>query len=494
MEPNSQHRQLACIVALRQTQAVSSNVAEAAKAFGSPSPRNSWRVPLHQLGTLRAFAFALLLIVGCTKKQSTGEYPERPIEVIVPFAPGGGSDTFARLVKAEIEQLKLLPYPLVIINAPGAGGTIGSRRAMNEASDGYTVLLLHDGILTAKHSGKVLYGPEAFEQIAGTGRTGSVVVVHQDSPHSNLSDLLSAAASQPDTVTFAANLGAPSHFVGLMLEQAHGSAAFRFAQTGGGADRFAALKGKHATATALSLEEYLRFRSDGVKALAFLGDKRHPQIPEIATAAEQDIAVRDSVMQYWWMPKGTPARRRDHFADVLKQAMDSPRFRKRLDEMKIDPIYLDGDQLASHLAEKEAALMRVDPGTVSPLPNVPLALSILAVFLCGGTLATRFRLSVSNQKDACSEVGQHNHRDNNSSWIVATLCVVLLLVYAFATIVWEVPLGVTTTIFVSSLGFILAWRDNVLAHRRVSSAIVAAAIGLGVLFHFVFTKLFEIGL
>lgn len=437
-------------------------------------------------------AFALLPLVSCSRSGTEGEYPDRPIEIIVPFAPGGGSDTFARLLKAEIEEQGLLPHPLVIINAPGAGGSIGSRRVMNEAADGYTVLLLHDGILTAKRSGKTLYGPEAFEQVAGTGETGTVVVVHQDSPHSDLGDLLSAAANQPNTVTFAANLGAPSHFVGLMLEQAHGSASFRFAQTGGGADRFAALKGEHATATALSLEEYLRFRSDGVKALAFLGETRHEEIPDVASALEQDVPVRNSVMQYWWMPQGTPVARRERFAGVLQKAMSSPRFQRQLADMKIDPVYLDGDELASHLAEAETALMRVDPGVESPLPNVPFALALFAVLLCVGLVVTRYRLPM--QATSSDTDPSKTDTDGRPPWGIVASCVVLLIVYTLATLWWELSLGICTTIFVGGLGGLLAWRDRVIHRPLVTGMVAGFAIGLGLLFHFVFTELFEIGL
>jgi len=463
--------------------------------FGTPNlswqtQRNSVRPnDQHRLFALSAILVALS-IASCSRNESSNDYPDRPIEIIVPFAPGGGSDTFARLLKAEVEEQELLPHPLVIINAPGAGGSVGSRRVMNEAPDGYTVLLLHDAILTAKRSGKTLYGPEVFEQVAGTGQTGTVVAVHENSPHNNLSDLLTAAANEPDTVTFAANLGAPSHFVGLMLEQAHGSAKFRFAQTGGGADRFAALKGEHAAATAFSLEEYLRFRSDGVKALAFLGGERHEQLPDVASAEEQGFPMRHSVVQYWWMPKGTPVERRELFAQVLKKAMASERFQQKLIDMKIDPIYLDGEDLATHLEKTEAAISLVDPGAESPLPNVSIVLAGLTLLLGAGMVATRYRTNSRTETDTPEEITAAK----NSPWWLAAICSGLLIAYTLTTIYWELPLGVATTIFVGLLGFVLAWRDDVTNRWLVFSAIAGAAVGLGVTFHIVFTQLFEIGL
>lgn len=438
------------------------------------------------LAYLAPIAFA----TSCVQTESDGGvYPDRAIEIIVPFAPGGGSDTFARILKAEVEEQKLLPQPLVIINAPGAGGTVGSRRAMNAAADGYTVLFLHDAILTAKFSGKALYGPEAFEQIAGTGRTGMVIAVHEDSPYENLNDLLEQAAEQPETVTFAANMGAPSHFAGLMLEQAHGSAQFRFAQIGGGADRFASIKGQHAQVTAFSLEEYLRFEPEGIKALAFLGRDRHWRLPNLATAVEQGVNVQHSVMQYWWMPKNTPEDRRLRFAAMLEKVMQSDRFIEKLTQMKVDPVYITGDDLAKHLAENEAALAKVDPGAESPLPNLPLTLMVLTAVFGAGAFFVRIRTNKPKKTD-------DNAADKPSltSWFVAIAALCMVCFYALSMILWELPLGIATGLFVVLLGLALTLRDRLGNRWRSIAVLVVVACGLGGLFYVVFTRLFEIGL
>lgn len=136
-------------------------------------------------------------------------YPQRPIKVIVPFSAGGGSDTFARIIQRAIEDQELLPEPLVIVNVPGAGGTIGSRRVKDARPDGYTLLLLHDGIMTAQHSGQAAYGPEAFEPVAGTGDVGLVIAVTDDSPYQSLEHLMRVVVDEPDTILFSANLVLP---------------------------------------------------------------------------------------------------------------------------------------------------------------------------------------------------------------------------------------------------------------------------------------------
>ena len=103
--------------------------------------------------------FSSLLIAFSLFPSMLQAYPDGPLKLVVPFAPGGGSDTIARIIQKAIRDEKLSPVPLVIVNVPGAGGTIGSRQVRDAKADGQTLLLLHDGIFTAKYSGKVSLVP-----------------------------------------------------------------------------------------------------------------------------------------------------------------------------------------------------------------------------------------------------------------------------------------------------------------------------------------------
>lgn len=319
-----------------------------------------------------AFCLCVLLAphLGCTQ-QPAGEiaYPKRPIKVIVPFAAGGGSDTFARIIQNAIEQQGLLPQPMVIINVPGAGGTIGSRRVKNARPDGYTVLLLHEGILTAKHSGQASYGPEAFMPIAGTGDATQVIAVGPDSPWANLDELMQAAAEQPDTVVFSANVGAPSQFAGLMLEAEKPGAKFRYTQTGGGAKRFVALKGGHVDVSAFSIAEYHQFKQAGLKALALLGPSRHADFADVPTAIEQGFPVISQNMQFWFCPLGTDPERVAVIADAVCAAMQTPDVAVKLAEMKIDSTTLRGADLADELQLRGDRIATVASVKTQQLPD-----------------------------------------------------------------------------------------------------------------------------
>ena len=337
-------------------------------------------------------------------------YPRRPIKLVVPFAAGGGSDTFGRIIQNAIEQHDLLPQPVVIINVPGAGGTIGSRRVKNARPDGYTLLLLHEGILTAKHSGNSAFGPEAFTPIAGTGDSIQVIAVGPDSSHQDLSSLMNDAARDPDTIVFSANIGAPSHFAGLMLEAEKPGATFRYTQTGGGAKRFAALQGGHVDVSAFSIAEYVQFKSSGMRALALLGPQRHPELPGLATAREQGFDVISQNMQFWWAPTGTSPDRVDRVADAIEAAMQTREVRERLAEMKISTVTLRGDALRDEIELRNERIASVAPGANVELPNFPLyvfaALVLIGCIVLGQMLRGANGSAVDRQAtDAEEDLG-----------------------------------------------------------------------------------------
>ncbi|MBT4846471.1 MAG: hypothetical protein HON92_13665, partial [Planctomycetaceae bacterium] len=137
---------------------------------------NAWRRlrPWVVVRTAVWIISCILFVVYQRSNPTSGSesvYPLKPITVIVPFNTGGESDAFARMIQHAAAEHKLLGQELVIQNIGGAGATIGSGRARKAAPDGYTMMILHEAMLTAQSSGKVSYGSESFEPIAATGKT-----------------------------------------------------------------------------------------------------------------------------------------------------------------------------------------------------------------------------------------------------------------------------------------------------------------------------------
>lgn len=312
-----------------------------------------------------------------------GDYPSKPITVIVPFAAGGGSDVFVRIFQNAIRKNDLCPQPIVIKNIAGAGGTIGSRTARNAKPDGHTILCLHDGIYTAEHYGNADWGPDDFEPIAATGRSGVVVAVEEDSPYSTLHELMEDARDRPYQLVYGTNLGAPNHYSALFLQNGKSGAKFRFTQTGGGAKRLAQLKGGHIDLTGFSIAEYQQFKDAGIKALASLGEQRESSFPNLTTALEQDIQATHDLVQFWWAPKDTPPDRIAYLQNMLSQAMGTKEIKESFENLHMDPVIQVGQDLLKTIADRSQKLEGITiekPTALPPLEWIILGITGICLF------------------------------------------------------------------------------------------------------------------
>lgn len=423
--------------------------------------------------TLRCVNYrGLIVLLFCVLPlgAAPAEYPIKPIKVVVPFAPGGGSDTFVRIIQEGILANDLMAKPFIVINVPGAGGTIGSRRVKNAFADGYTLLNLHDGILSAKHSGQALYGPEAFEPIAATGRAMTVICVASESPYQTLREVMEGAKAKPGELSFGANLGAPSHFAGLRLEHMFPGAEFTFVPAGGGAKRFAAMKGNHLDVSMFSVAEFVGFREGGLRAVAILSEEPHPAFPTVMTAKEQGIDVVWDVLQYWWAPKGTPKDRVAYFAEVLKAALETPEVKGRFEQLYFEPLFASGEDLAELLEEREALVAELSIRKPIKLPNFPAAIGVLLVIL--GLAA------VGQQLRACETAP----RLTGGEWRTIAVGLGILLLYAALLASRAIPFWIATLLFSTGLGCFLMRGGK---QRIVALVTVSLIVGCGC--QFVFT-------
>lgn len=435
----------------------------------------------------RLLLFAVFLICSLDVRPVRGQddYPVRPLKVVVPFAPGGGSDTFVRVVLSVIESENLFPQPIVVINVPGAGGTIGSRRVLNVDPDGYTILNLHDGIMSAYLAGQTDYGPEAFRPIAATGRTSSMLCVRTDAPWQDLRELMDDAIARSGEIRFGANLGALSHFDAMRVEKAVPGAEFRYVPTGGGAKRFADLIGDHIDATVFNIAEYDQFREAGVKAVAIFSEQRHDDFPDVPTAKECGVnVVRDS-MQYWWAPRETADMVVDRLTSLLRTAMATPALKKRLAELKMEPVFLTGRELDAFLSRQQIAMSTVGKARPLSLPNTPL-LIVGATLVLGFVLLFRRMTGTANEHSAL----EITTKPASVTWknpACGTLLLLVLFCLLFATSM--APFWLLAFVFVVATGaLLLEWsRRNLIA-----LLLVAAVAGPGCFL--LFTKLLTIDL
>lgn len=291
---------------------------------------------------------------------AAAEYPERPITVIVPFAPGGTTDLTARAFQKALAEDELLSQPVAVVNVTGgAVGSVGARQVLASAPDGYTFLLHHLGMMSAGAVGTQDFSYEDFEPVAGTTDFCHVVAVAADSPYESLGDLLEDARARPDTVLYGANLGGNLHMVGLLLEDLEPGADLRIVQIGGEADNVTAIKGGIIDATTLSTGTFTRYQAEGLKALADLADAREPAVADVPTAEEQGYDLSFCVQHWWWAPKGTPQPVIDAFAAALEKAMQNPGLRRFFEERSTLLTFDRGEALKAKLDATYSAIAPV---------------------------------------------------------------------------------------------------------------------------------------
>ena len=420
-------------------------------------------------------------------------FPNRPIQIVVPYAAGGGSDTFVRVMQQGLQAAKAFDQPLVILNQPGGIGTIGSREVKNATPDGYKLLCHHNAIITAKLAETVDYGPEAFEAIALTGEMSMVVLVRADSPIKDLKQLLLKSAEDPKSVRFAANKGAPAYFSALQLEKAVEGAQLTIVSSGGGADRYTKIIGGHLDAGIFSLSEYLDFLGpDGtpperdIRAIAVLSLSRHESIPEVPTATELGVPVVLSNANYWWAPKGTPKPVLERIASALADAMSQPIVIQELKRLRLDATFAVGEELRGRLDETIQAFEQVAENKSVKLPPFDRYMAWLVLGLFVFVVVESAVDKRSKRLLTVEESGKES--DSSRFGLAATAFVLVLLHVGLIQSGW-VPLAVAITSMVLVLGLSLARHVHV---PKLCLLEIALLCGLGT--QYVFSEILMIAL
>lgn len=239
--------------------------------------------------TRLASVFVLAIFAATAVAQT---YPARPVRMIIPFPPGGSTDTYARIIGPKLSEA--LGQQVVIDNRPGAGGALGAELAAKAPADGYTIWLgqtanlVMGPILRAK-SGN--YDPvRDFAPITLLMKSPQVMVVSNSSPIRTAKDLIAAAKKSPGTLTFgSAGIGSSGHINGELFNQVAGVNITHVPYKGGAA-AIVDLMGNRITYLATSLASAGQFVRDGkLRAIATTGLKRARLMPDVPTMAESAL-------------------------------------------------------------------------------------------------------------------------------------------------------------------------------------------------------------
>jgi len=289
-----------------------------------------------------AGAFCLAFVgasLGTTTASLAQIYPNRPITMIVPFAPGGSSDIIARIVAEEMSIA--LKERVVIENVAGAGGATGFTRLANSPNDGYFIAIGNAGTSAATYTlDKALkYTPESFEPIGIIAKTVPVIALKKDFPASDLKGFLDYAKNNPGKVTLGhAGVGSSNYLICKLFVQASKADITLAGYRGAGPALNDALGGHidgicdGATSVAGAIN------GDKLKGLVTATKARSPSLPQVAAAEEAGLPA--FVNEGWnvlLMPKGAPDAVKKTLNDAMKTALASPRVQQRYKELATLP-------------------------------------------------------------------------------------------------------------------------------------------------------------
>jgi tripartite-type tricarboxylate transporter receptor subunit TctC len=272
---------------------------------------------------LAATVAALLMAATAASAQ---DFPTKPVELIIPFGPGGSHDLTARAVASVAHQY--LGQPLLVVLKPGGGGAVGSQQVIRAKPDGYTLLFGGSGPNTTfALVQKAPIGPDQFTPVARINYSASFLAVRTDAPWKSLRELVDYAKKNPGKLNFA-NTGpwGAADLPMRMLAKAAGFEYNNIPHDGGGPSMLAVLGG-HADATmGFTAQLMPQIVAGKMRALGFTDVKRHPDLPNVPTMKEEGYDVVFTMWRAVLAPKGTSAAVVDKLEGAFKKLSDDKSF------------------------------------------------------------------------------------------------------------------------------------------------------------------------
>jgi tripartite-type tricarboxylate transporter receptor subunit TctC len=262
-------------------------------------------------------------------------YPSRPISIIVPYPPGGGTDTVARII-AEPMRVSL-GQPVIIENVAGAAGSIGVGRAARAAPDGYTLSFgnwgthVLNGVLYALRYDLV----KDFEPMSLISSSAFIIVARKDMPANNLTELLASLKVNPGKVTAGnSGVGSPEHVAELLFQNSTGTSLQSVFYRGAGPSMQDLVAGQIDMIIESALVALPQVRAGAIKAFAVTAKNRLSAAPDIPTVDEAGLP--GFYVSFWdalFAPKGTPKELIAKLNAALAQALPDPSVRRRLSDL-----------------------------------------------------------------------------------------------------------------------------------------------------------------
>ena len=282
----------------------------------------------------------LLALAGMAGAQ---DFPNRPITMVMPYAPGGPGDTITRVFAAAMQ--KHLGQQIVVDNPAGASGTIGTTKVARAKPDGYTLLMIHVSHATNLAMFKSLpYHPvDDFEPIGRATSGPMVVVARNDFPARDLPEFIAYLRANQAKVSLAhAGVGSASHLCGLMLMNALGVQLNEIPYKGTGPALNDLMGGQVDVLCDQTSGTVPPVKAGKIKAYAAAGKTRLPSLPSVPAMSETGVQGLDINISFGlYAPKGTPRPVLEQLTGALQKSVADPEVRARLEGMGISAVGVD---------------------------------------------------------------------------------------------------------------------------------------------------------
>ena len=282
-----------------------------------------------------AFLGASLTLMGAAIAQS---YPSKPIRLVVPFTPGGVTDTSGRLIAEQLS--KRLGQQVIVDNKPGASGNIGTQQVAAAEGDGYTLLLGFDGTLVSNPHVFPKTGFDTLKDFAPIGKIGDAVLIlvaNPSFPAKNLKDLIALSKTQAGGLSYGTSgTGGTPHIAGELLRQRTGANLVHVPYKGGGQALTDVLGGNIPLVYTAIASAIPHVKSGKLLPIAVSSSKRASSLPDVATFIENGVS--DFEASSWvalLAPAKTPRAIVTRLNTELNAVLNDPEVRERLNGMGI---------------------------------------------------------------------------------------------------------------------------------------------------------------
>jgi tripartite-type tricarboxylate transporter receptor subunit TctC len=278
-------------------------------------------------------AAASLMLATSVAQAGSHSVPKLPCDtaqLIVPWAPGGGTQVLYALVEKTVNEMDT-PYNMKVITVPGQGGNKGAKQAAKAKPDGCTLFAIHQSAITSFLNGRIDFHYNGFDTIANVTVTPDIIGASADAPFNTIQEMAAYAKANPGKVTAGATFGSTSHFIWLLLEKTLGI-KLNLVPYDGTAERMNALLSGAITLGAVNVASGKKHLEAGtIKPLAIAADDRDKAIPDVPTLKELGYDMTFALERGIVAPKGTPREVIDMWAGIIKQAVDNPSLQAAMD-------------------------------------------------------------------------------------------------------------------------------------------------------------------